>query len=190
LAEPYIHPSSIVEEGAIIGSDTKVWLFSHIMPEAEIGENCQVGQNVYVGSKVKIGNGVKIQNNVSVYENVVIEDDVFLGPSMVFTNVINPRSFISRKHEFKDTLVKKGTTIGANATIVCGIVLGEYSFVGAGATVTKDVPDYALMVGVPAKLIGYMCKCGVQLVEKESVYTCPDCQEKYKLTEEGMKYVG
>lgn len=189
MTKAYIHPSSIVEDGAQVGEDTKVWLYSHIMPNANVGENCQIGQNVYIGSKVKIGNGVKIQNNVSVYENVEIEDDVFLGPSMVFTNVINPRSFISRKHEFKDTLVKKGSTIGANATIVCGVTIGEYSFIGAGATVTKDISDFALVIGVPAKQVGWVCICAVQLEEKNEGFICPDCQKEYQRTTEGIKHV-
>ncbi len=189
MEKAFIHPSSIVEDGAEIGENTKVWLYSHIMSKATIGKNCQIGQNCYVGSKVNIGDGVKIQNNVSVYENVEIEDDVFLGPSMVFTNVVNPRSFISRKHEFKNTKVKKGATVGANATIVCGITLGEYSFIGAGATVTKDINDFALVVGVPAKQIGWVCICAVQLEEQNKGFACPDCKKKYIRTSEGIEYV-
>jgi len=154
------HPTAIIDEGAIIGKGTKIWHFSHIMSGAVIGENCTIGQNVFVSSKAILGNNVKIQNNVSVYTGVVCEDDVFLGPSCVFTNVINPRSFIVRKEEFRQTLVKKGATIGANATIICGITIGEYAMIGAGAVVTKDVPDYALIVGNPGKQIGWVDKEG------------------------------
>ena len=181
MPEAFIHPTSIVEDNVIIGEDTKVWLFSHIMSNAKIGRNAQLGQNVYIGSSVKIGDGVKIQNNVSVYENVEIEDDVFCGPSMVFTNVINPRSFISRKNEFKKTLVKKGATIGANATIVCGVTLGRFCFVGAGATVTKDVKDYALVIGVPAKQKGWVCECAIELIAEGDDWACPSCRKKYVL---------
>lgn len=150
------------------------------MPDAKIGKDCQIGQGGYVGKGVKIGNGVKIQNNVSVYENVTLEDDVFCGPSMVFTNVINPRSFISRKHEFKDTLVKKGASIGANVTVVCGTTLGRYCFIGAGATITKDVPDFALMVGTPARQCGWVCRCGVKLKTNDDIsYDCPECKLSY-----------
>ena len=158
----YAHPSAIIDPGAKIGKGTKIWHFCHIGPEARIGERCSLGQNVYVG-KAKIGNGVKIQNNVSVYDEVEIEDDVFCGPSMVFTNVYNPRAAISRKHEYRKTLVKKEATIGANATIVCGVTLGEYCFIGAGAVVNRDVKAYALMVGLPAKQIGWMSEFGEQL---------------------------
>jgi UDP-2-acetamido-3-amino-2,3-dideoxy-glucuronate N-acetyltransferase len=155
----YVHPSAIIDQGAKIGKGTKIWHFCHIGSEAVIGENCSLGQNVYVG-KAKIGNGVKIQNNVSVYDEVEIEDDVFCGPSMVFTNVFNPRAAISRKHEYRKTLVKKGATIGANATIICGVTLGEYCFIAAGAVVTKNVAPFALMKGVPAKNEGQMTKEG------------------------------
>lgn len=157
------HESAIVDDGAKIGNDTRVWHFVHVCSGAEIGEGCSLGQNVFVGNKVTIGNNVKIQNNVSVYDNVYIEDDVFCGPSMVFTNVYNPRSFIERKTEYRDTLVKKGATLGANCTIVCGITIGEYSLVGAGAVINKNVPAFALMVGVPAKQIGWISKYGEQL---------------------------
>lgn len=148
------HPTAVIDPGAIIGEGTRIWHFSHIMPGALIGENCVVGQNAYIDANVRIGNGVKIQNNVSVYKGVTIEDDVFLGPSMVFTNVLNPRAFIERKQEMKPTLVKRGASIGANATIVCGVTIGEYAMIGAGAVVTKDVPAYALMTGVPARQTG------------------------------------
>lgn len=150
----FIHESSYVDEGAEIGEGTKIWHFSHIMPGAKIGKNCTLGQNVNVGSHAVIGNGVKIQNNVSVYDDVIIEDDVFCGPSCVFTNVINPRAFIERKDEYKKTIVKKGASIGANATIICGVTIGEYALVGAGSVVTKDVPPHAIVYGNPAQLRG------------------------------------
>jgi UDP-2-acetamido-3-amino-2,3-dideoxy-glucuronate N-acetyltransferase len=150
----YIHESSYADECAEIGEGTKIWHFCHIMPGAKIGKNCSLGQNVNIGSRAIIGNGVKIQNNVSVYDDVIIEDDVFCGPSCVFTNVINPRAFIERKHEYKKTIIKKGATIGANATIICGITIGEYALIGAGSVVTKDVPAYALAYGNPARVWG------------------------------------
>ena len=159
----HVHESAIVDSGAKIGPGTRVWHFVHVCSGAQIGERCSLGQNVFVGNKVTIGNNVKIQNNVSVYDNVNIEDDVFCGPSMVFTNVYNPRSFIERKTEYRDTLVKKGATLGANCTIVCGVTIGEYSLVGAGAVINKNVPAFALMVGVPAKQIGWISKYGEQL---------------------------
>ena len=154
------HPTAVIDEGAVIGKGTKIWHFSHIMSGAVIGENCTIGQNVFVSSDAILGNNVKVQNNVSVFTGVVCEDDVFLGPSCVFTNVLNPRSFISRKEEFRPTLVKRGATIGANATIICGVTIGEYAMIGAGAVVTKDVPDYALIVGNPGKQIGWVDKEG------------------------------
>jgi len=160
MNEYQAHPTAVIDEGAVIGKGTKIWHFSHIMSGAVIGENCTIGQNVLVASDAILGNNVKVQNNVSVYTGVVCEDDVFLGPSCVFTNVINPRSFISRKEEFRPTLVKKGATIGANATIICGVSIGEYAMIGAGAVVTKDVPDYALIVGNPGKQIGWVDKEG------------------------------
>jgi len=176
----FVHETAIIDQGAQIGSDTKIWHFTHVMSKALIGQNCNIGQNVYIDKNVNIGNGVKIQNNVSVYANVTIEDDCFLGPSMVFTNVINPRAFIERKTEFKNTLVQKGCSIGANATIVCGTRLGEYSFIGAGSVVTKDVPNYAMVVGVPAKQIGWMSKHGEKLIfNNEGIAMCPATQEKY-----------
>ena len=155
-----IHPTAVVDEGAMIGAGTKIWHFSHIMPEAVIGENCVIGQNVMIAPQVVLGNQVKVQNNVSVYTGVVCEDDVFLGPGCVFTNVINPRSFIERKNEFRSTLVKKGASIGANATILCGITIGEYAMIGAGSVVTKDVPPYTLIVGNPGKPIDWVDKEG------------------------------
>ena len=156
LHNAFVHESSIVDEQVSIGKGTKIWHFSHILSHTIIGKNCSFGQNCVVGAKVKIGNGVKVQNNVSIYEGVEIEDDVFLGPSMVFTNVINPRAFIPRKKEFKKTLLKKGSTVGANATIICGVTIGEYALIGSGAVVNRDVKPYALMVGVPAKQIGWV----------------------------------
>ncbi len=152
----FIHESSIIDDSVTIGDGTKIWHFSHILSHAIIGENCSFGQNCVVGHKVTIGNGVKVQNNVSIYEGVEVEDDVFLGPSMVFTNVINPRAFITRKDEFRKTLLKKGCSVGANATIICGVTIGEYALIGSGAVINKDVKSYALMVGVPAKRIGWV----------------------------------
>ena len=159
----FAHESSFEDDNVNIGDDTKIWHFSHILSNTTIGKNCSFGQNCVVGPNVKVGNGVKVQNNVSIYEGVEVEDDVFLGPSMVFTNVINPRAFIVRKEEFKKTLLKKGCSIGANATIVCGVTIGRYALIGAGAVVVKDVPDFALMVGVPARQIGWVDKAGNRL---------------------------
>ena len=161
---PYTkHETAIVDTGATIGANTRIWHWVHVSSGATIGEKCSLGQNVYVGNRVVIGNNVKIQNNVSVYDNVTLEDDVFCGPSMVFTNVYNPRSAVTRKDEYRDTVVKRGATLGANCTIVCGVTIGEYAFIGAGAVVNKDVKPYALMVGVPAKQIGWMSEFGEQL---------------------------
>ena len=160
----YVHESSYADEGAEIGEGTKVWHFSHIMPGAKIGRNCSLGQNVNVGSRAVIGNGVKIQNNVSIYDDVIIEDDVFCGPSCVFTNVINPRAFVERKHEYKKTIIKKGASIGANATILCGVIIGEYALIGAGSVVTKDIPDYSIAYGNPAKVRGKVDKNGNKMI--------------------------
>jgi UDP-2-acetamido-3-amino-2,3-dideoxy-glucuronate N-acetyltransferase len=182
----FVHESSYVDEGAQLGKGTKVWHFCHVMPDVVIGDRCNLGQNVVVMNRVRIGNNVKIQNNVSVYEGVVLEDDVFCGPSMVFTNVMNPRSHISRKNEFQKTLVRRGSSIGANATIVCGVTLGEYSFVGAGAVVTKDVPAYALVVGVPARRTGWMCQCGERLPDS-GVGTCAACGSSYERSGDGIR---
>ncbi len=178
----FIHETAVVDNGARIGNGTKVWHFSHLMPNCIIGENCSLGQNVYVASHVSLGNNVKVQNNVSIYEGVVCEDDVFLGPSMVFTNVINPRSAVIRKNEFKKTLVKKGATIGANATILCGIEIGEFAFIGAGAVVTKNVNAYALVTGNPATQTGWMSEAGHKLVfNSTGIAICLESNQQYKL---------
>lgn len=171
------HPSAIVDEGARIGKGTRIWHFCHISAGAEIGENCSFGQNVFVANRVRIGNRVKVQNNVSIYDDVVLEDGVFCGPSCVFTNVINPRAEIERKSEYRPTVVRRGATIGANATIVCGHTLGPYSFIAAGAVITKDVPAYALMAGVPARRIGWMSKAGARLGPD---LTCPIDGTRYR----------
>ncbi len=178
------HETAIIDEGAQIGTGSQIWHWVHISAGAIIGKDCSFGQNVFVGNQVKIGNNVKIQNNVSVYDNVVLEDDVFCGPSAVFTNVYNPRSAISRKEEYKDTLVKQGATLGANCTIVCGITIGKYAFIGAGAVVNKNVPDYALMVGVPAKQKGWMSEYGEQLdlpLSGTANTICPYSNKRYTL---------
>ncbi len=180
----HVHESAIVDEGAQIGADTRVWHFVHVCGGAQIGAGCSLGQNVFVGNKVTIGDNVKVQNNVSVYDNVHLEDDVFCGPSMVFTNVYNPRSFIERKTEYRDTLVKRGATLGANCTVVCGVTIGEYSLVGAGAVINKDIKPFALMVGVPAKQIGWISKYGEQLdlpLEGNGMATCEHTGEQYQL---------
>jgi UDP-2-acetamido-3-amino-2,3-dideoxy-glucuronate N-acetyltransferase len=178
----FAHETAIIDEGCEIGNGTKIWHFSHVMPGCKIGENCNLGQNVVVSPKVILGNNVRVQNNVSIYEGVICEDDVFLGPSMVLTNVINPRSAVSRKSEYKTTLIKKGASIGANATIVCGNTIGEFAFVGAGAVVTKDVPAYALIVGNPAKQVGWMSEYGQKLIfDANNEATCNESNELYKI---------
>lgn len=185
----FVHESAYVDDGAAIGRGTKVWHFCHVMPGAVIGERCSLGQNVVVMGGVRIGDNVKIQNNVSVYEGVELEDDVFCGPSMVFTNVTNPRSHVSRKHEYRRTLVRRGASIGANATVVCGSTLGEYCFVGAGAVVKGDVAAYAVVAGVPARRIGWMCQCGERLA-REGAGTCPVCGSVYERDGEVLRRVG
>jgi UDP-2-acetamido-3-amino-2,3-dideoxy-glucuronate N-acetyltransferase len=179
MSAPSIHESAYVDEGAELGESTKIWHFCHVMSRVRIGNGCNIGQNVFVANDVTIGNNVKIQNNVSVYTGVTIEDDVFLGPSMVFTNVMNPRSHVSRKDEYRATLVKQGASVGANATIVCGTTLGRYCFVGAGSVVTRDVPDYALVYGSPARLQGWMCQCGANLKFDGDRARCSACGDEY-----------
>lgn len=178
----YIHPTAIIDEGAVIGSGTRIWHFCHLMPQSRIGKNCNIGQNVFIDKNAVIGNGVKIQNNVSVYNGVVIEDDAFIGPSVVFTNVINPRSFKERKNEFKKTVVRKGASIGANATLLCGIEVGAYAMIGAGAVVTRSVPDYAIITGNPARQTGWVSAAGYKLDFKGGeLSVCPITGENYKL---------
>jgi UDP-2-acetamido-3-amino-2,3-dideoxy-glucuronate N-acetyltransferase len=182
-----IHPSAIVDAGAQIGEGTRIWHWVHVCGGARIGAKCVLGQNVYVANDVVIGDNVRIQNNVSVYDAVTLEDDVFCGPSMVFTNVVNPRSHVSRKSDYRRTLVKRGASIGANATVVCGHTIGEYGFVGAGAVVTGDVPAYALMVGVPARRIGWMCQCGDRLPESGGAVQCPKCGHRYRISRDACE---
>lgn len=182
-SQPFIHPSSVVDVGAQIGAGTKVWHFVHITSGARIGEDCVIGQGVYVSGRSVIGNGVRIQNNVSVFDGVVIEDDVFCGPSVVFTNVLQPRSFVSRKSEFSDTLVRKGATLGANCTIVCDVTIGRYAMVGAGSVVTKDVADYELVVGVPARHLGWVCVCGQRVMPETGQNTCARCERRYDIVD-------
>ena len=189
MAKAFIHESAYVDDGAQIGDDTKVWHFCHVLGGAVIGSRCSLGQNVVVMNGVRIGDNVKIQNNVSVYEGVELEDDVFCGPSMVFTNVNNPRSHVSRKNEYVKTLVKRGATIGANATVVCGSTLGEYCFVGAGSVVTGDVQPYALVVGVPGKRIGWMCRCGERLPDSGRG-KCSRCGSTYESDGSGIRRTG
>lgn len=181
----FAHETAVIDPGCQIGEETRIWHFSHIMTNCMIGRQCSIGQNVVISPEVQIGNRVKIQNNVSVYTGVICEDDVFLGPSAVFTNVINPRSAVNRKEEFKPTLVRQGATIGANATIVCGITIGRYAFIGAGAVVTKNIPDYALVIGNPARQTGWMSEFGHKLsFNSEGIAVCPESQERYQLLNE------
>lgn len=186
MSDFFVHESSYIDDNVSIGNNTKIWHFSHILKDTTIGANCSFGQNCVVGPSVTIGNGVKVQNNISIYKGVEIEDDVFLGPSMVFTNVINPRSFIVRRDEFKDTLLKQGCSIGANATIVCGNTIGAYAFIGAGAVVTKDIPDFALVVGNPSRQIGWVSKAGHKLsFNDQNIAVCPEGKETYQLHASG-----
>jgi len=185
----FVHPTAVVDEPVEIGDQTQIWHFSHIMPGAKIGKNCIIGQNVFIASGAILGNNIKVQNNVSLYDSVVLEDDVFCGPSMVFTNVFNPRSFISRKKEFQRTLVKRGATIGANATIVCGNTIGEFAFIGAASVVTKDVPDYALVYGNPGKVNGWVCQCAGEIIFRSGKATCKACGKRYQKGRDGVRLI-
>jgi UDP-2-acetamido-3-amino-2,3-dideoxy-glucuronate N-acetyltransferase len=185
--EYFAHETAVIDEGCKIGKGTKIWHFSHIMKDSEIGENCNIGQNVVVSPGVKLGRNVKVQNNVSIYTGVICEDDVFLGPSMVFTNVINPRSAVNRKSNYQETIVEKGATIGANSTIICGHKIGTFSFIGAGAVVTKDVKPYALVIGNPARQAGWMSEFGHRLhFNNEGIGTCPESGQKYRIDNNGV----
>lgn len=185
MKDIFVHSSAIVDEGCIIGEGTKVWHFSHLNKGCRVGSNCSFGQNVYVASTAVVGNGVKVQNNVSIYDGVVLEDNVFVGPSAVFTNVINPRSFVVRKSEYRPTVIKYGASLGANSTVVCGSSVGRFAMVGAGAVVTKDVKDYALVVGVPAEQIGWVSEVGCRLeFNEEGEAVCPESGERYRLEKE------
>ncbi len=184
----FAHETAIIDEGCVIGSGTKIWHFSHVMPNCTIGENCNIGQNVVISPEVVLGKNVKVQNNVSIYTGVICEDDVFLGPSMVFTNVTNPRSAVNRKGQYERTIVKKGASIGANATVVCGHDIGEFAFIGAGAVITKTVKPYALVVGNPARQIGWMSEFGHHLeFDSQGIAICPESKEKYVLENNSVK---
>jgi len=188
MSDVFVHESSYVDEGCEIGAGTKIWHFSHVMTGARIGKKCNLGQNVVVSPQVVIGDNVKIQNNVSLYTGVILEDDVFCGPSMVFTNVVNPRSHVPRKDEYKTTLVKRGASIGANVTVVCGHTIGQFAFIGAGAVVTRDVPDFALIVGNPGRVSGWMCQCGIKLAsgsQPPAKATCGTCGTRYRANGDG-----
>ncbi|MEO8678940.1 MAG: DapH/DapD/GlmU-related protein [Vicinamibacterales bacterium] len=189
MAKYFAHQSSFIDEGCEIGDDTRIWHFCHVMPRAKIGRGCNLGQNVVVSPDVVMGNNVKVQNNVSIYTGVILEDDVFCGPSMVFTNVVNPRSQVSRKDEYRQTLVRRGASIGANCTVVCGHTIGQFAFIGAGAVVTKDVPDFALIVGNPGRVTGWMCACGVKLAAGKTPpadATCAVCGSRYRAAGDGL----
>jgi UDP-2-acetamido-3-amino-2,3-dideoxy-glucuronate N-acetyltransferase len=177
----FAHPTAVIDQPCQIGDGTKIWHFSHIMERAVLGPGCNLGQNVVISPGVRLGKNVKVQNNVSIYTGVELEDDVFCGPSMVFTNVLNPRSHINRRNEYQKTLVKRGATIGANSTVVCGTTVGRYAFVAAGAVVTRNVPDYALMMGVPAKQVGWVCSCGIRLLNGSRVMVCKSCGKTYQI---------
>jgi len=185
----FVHPTAVVGEAAKIGAGTKIWHFSHVMSGAQVGENCVIGQNVFISSKAIVGNNIKIQNNVSVFDGVILEDGVFCGPSMVFTNVFNPRSFISRMKELRKTVVRKGATLGANSTVVCGNTIGQYAFVGAGCVVTKDHPDYALVYGNPGKVRGWVCECAEEITFRSGKATCKACGKKYKKDRNGVRRI-
>ena len=179
--KPYVHPTAIVDEGALVGEGSKIWHFSHVMPGAKIGKDVVLGQNCYVASKAEIGDGCRLQNNISVYDLVILEEEVFVGPSAVFTNVRNPRAFVSRKDEYAVTRVKRGATLGANSTVVCGATVNEYAFIAAGSVVSKDIPAYALAVGVPARVVGFVCRCGDRLsFDEEGNSTCSRCGLSYR----------
>src|ERR1700730_964601 len=190
IKDVFVHESSIVDEPCDIGEGTKIWHFCHVMRDAKLGRNCSLGQNVFVARGVVIGSNVKIQNNVSLYEGVELEDNVFCGPSMVFTNVINPRSEIVRKHEYRPTLVRRGATLGANCTVLCGHTVGAYAVVGAGAVVTKGVPGYALVLGNPARHVGWMCRCGTRLLGRGPAFTCASCGTAYREQDGELEPVG
>jgi UDP-2-acetamido-3-amino-2,3-dideoxy-glucuronate N-acetyltransferase len=185
----FVHPTAVVDEPVEIGDRTQIWHFSHIMPGAKIGRDCIIGQNVFIGQSVILGNNIKVQNNVSIYNGVILEDDVFCGPSMVFTNVFNPRSFISRKKEFRKTVVKKGATIGANVTIICGNAIGQYAFIGAGSVVTKDVQDYALVYGNPGKVKGWVCQCAEEITFRAGRAKCQACGKRYQKGRRGVRLI-
>jgi UDP-2-acetamido-3-amino-2,3-dideoxy-glucuronate N-acetyltransferase len=187
--ECFIHPTAVVDEPMEIGEGTKVWHFTHIMSGARIGKDCIIGQNVFVGSGALLGNNIKVQNNVSIFDGVILEDDVFCGPSMVFTNVFNPRSFISRMKELRRTLVRRGATIGANVTIVCGNTIGQYAFIGAGSVVTKDVPDYALVYGNPGKVKGWVCQCAGEITFRSGRAVCKACGKRYIKGHGGVRLI-
>ena len=192
-ADWFAHETAVIDEGAVIGAGTKIWHFTHIMPDTHIGENCNFGQNIVVSPGCRIGNNVKVQNNVSIYTGVMLDDDVFCGPSMVFTNVINPRSHIERKDEYRSTHVGRGASIGANATIICGNDLGRYCMIGAGAVVTRSVPDYALVLGNPARLVGYVCYCGERLAldvsDEPGSAICVSCRRSYRKDESTVQEI-
>lgn len=185
----FVHPTAVVDDPVEIGDHTQIWHFSHVMAGAKIGEHCIIGQNVFIASGAILGNNIKLQNNVSIYDGVILEDHVFCGPSMVFTNVFNPRSFISRKKEFRKTLVKKGATIGANATIVCGYMIGQYAFIGAGSVVTKDIPDYALVYGNPGRVKGWVCECAEEIAFRSGKAVCHACGKRYKKDRLSVKLI-
>lgn len=181
------HPLSIVDTGCEIGSGTRIWAGTHVMRGARIGEGCNIGENCFIEGGVVVGNAVTVKNNVALYDGAVVEDDVFLGPSCVFTNVINPRAFVSRKHAFRKTIVQKGASIGANATLICGHTVGRYAFVGAGAVVSRDVPDYALVYGTPAKIHGWVCKCGCKLAFRDNMAVCAECGSTYRSNRDSVE---